>query len=154
MKLMPTEQYAIRPMMVKDIVLVSTLATLTMPYPWSETVFYDCLKSEYESRVLIKDGLILGFVVLLMRAGECHLMNIAVHPSYQGHGYGKKLLSCALQVAEERKACQILLEVRKSNDSAIKLYEDSGFSEVGVRPDYYPGDHGREDAVIMSLFVV
>lgn len=45
----------------------------------------------------------------------------------------------------------VLLEVRPSNLAALKLYEAVGFSEVGVRKDYYPAKGGREDALIMAL---
>ena len=45
----------------------------------------------------------------------------------------------------------MLLEVRPSNKSALRLYRARGFKEMGMRKNYYPGAHGREDAVILSL---
>jgi ribosomal-protein-alanine N-acetyltransferase len=44
----------------------------------------------------------------------------------------------------------MLLEVRPSNEHAIRLYHQLGFNEVGTRPDYYPSVEGREDALIMA----
>jgi ribosomal-protein-alanine N-acetyltransferase len=43
------------------------------------------------------------------------------------------------------------LEVRVSNFSAIRLYLNYGFIEVGRRRDYYRTEFGREDAILMTL---
>ena len=48
----------------------------------------------------------------------------------------------------------VFLEVRPSNDMAMKLYSDAGFDEVGMRRNYYPAKHGREDALIMARSLV
>jgi ribosomal-protein-alanine N-acetyltransferase len=45
----------------------------------------------------------------------------------------------------------MFLEVRTSNTSAITLYESIGFNEMGLRPGYYPAQHGREDALLMGV---
>ncbi|CAA6810394.1 MAG: Ribosomal-protein-S18p-alanine acetyltransferase (EC [uncultured Thiotrichaceae bacterium] len=42
------------------------------------------------------------------------------------------------------------MEVRPSNESAIRLYQNHGFNEVGLRKDYYPAKKGREHAVVMA----
>ncbi|MDH3342249.1 MAG: ribosomal-protein-alanine N-acetyltransferase, partial [Gammaproteobacteria bacterium] len=47
----------------------------------------------------------------------------------------------------------ILLEVRRSNQCAIDLYDSEGFHELGVRKDYYPADDGREDAIIYAKYL-
>jgi len=40
--------------------------------------------------------------------------------------------------------------VRLSNNAAIALYRAQGFNEVGMRKNYYPGENGREDALILA----
>jgi [ribosomal protein S18]-alanine N-acetyltransferase len=45
----------------------------------------------------------------------------------------------------------VFLEVRPSNPRAIELYRDEGFNEIGLRPNYYPAEKGREDAIVMAL---
>jgi [ribosomal protein S18]-alanine N-acetyltransferase len=82
--------------------------------------------------------------------GECHILNLCVHPQSQGSGVGKKMLIHMLEVAREHHAVTAFLEVRPSNRMAIQLYSKSGFNEVGMRRDYYPAKHGREDAIIMA----
>ena len=47
-------------------------------------------------------------------------------------------------------AKECFLEVRVSNDRAISLYRSLGFTQIGERSSYYPGDTGREDALIFS----
>ncbi|MEX2365017.1 MAG: GNAT family N-acetyltransferase, partial [Pseudohongiellaceae bacterium] len=56
-----------------------------------------------------------------------------------------------LQLARELHTDSIYLEVRPSNQAAIRLYEKTGFKEIGIRPDYYPDKFGREDALVMAL---
>ena len=63
---------------------------------------------------------------------------------------GRKVLHFLLDMAKERGADTLFLEVRDSNKSAIALYLDEGFNQIGVRNDYYPTDKGREDALIMA----
>ena len=78
-------------------------------------------------------------------------MNICVTPESQGRGLGRELLSHLLDLAKEYGASIALLEVRPSNNIAVGLYESMGFSEVGRRKAYYPGEKSREDALIFAL---
>jgi len=61
------------------------------------------------------------------------------------------LLEHFIELARERGAYQMLLEVRPSNKAAVRLYRARGFRETGQRKNYYPGEHGREDALILGL---
>jgi ribosomal-protein-alanine N-acetyltransferase len=45
----------------------------------------------------------------------------------------------------------LLLEVRPTNEPALRLYQRYGFERIGVRPGYYPALGGREDAVVMRV---
>jgi ribosomal-protein-alanine N-acetyltransferase len=60
-------------------------------------------------------------------------------------GIGQKLLFTVLKKAEIDDCIWALLEVRASNESAIKLYEKFGFEKVTIRKNYY----GNEDAILM-----
>jgi ribosomal-protein-alanine N-acetyltransferase len=90
-------------------------------------------------------------VILLAAAGEAHLLNLSVAPSWQRHGIGTELTAYAVALARSHGAGKIYLEVRPSNAAARALYVRSGFLEVGIRRDYYPAGNGREDAVVMEL---
>jgi ribosomal-protein-alanine N-acetyltransferase len=54
--------------------------------------------------------------------------------------------------ARGRSAQWLWLEVRVSNQRALRIYERHGYRRVGERKGYYPADDGRrEDAIVMSL---
>jgi len=90
----------------------------------------------------------MAFVGLWFMVDEAHLSNIAVRESHRRHGVAEHLLIAALDVAIERNAAFMTLEVRPSNAAAQALYEKCGFVEVGVRRGYYSDN--KEDAVLMT----
>lgn len=120
-------------------------------YPWTQGLFDSSFSERYFNAVLLWQQQIVGFYIGEFIAGEASLFNIAVHPSMQGKGFGKALLNDFLQQAEQRDASSCWLEVRASNQTAIGLYQQSGFHQVGVRPGYYPAANGKEDAILMAL---
>ncbi|MDH5228565.1 MAG: ribosomal protein S18-alanine N-acetyltransferase [Gammaproteobacteria bacterium] len=130
-----------------QIVLIEQQAHLT---PWSAGIFSDCLRVGYVSRLLQVDQQIVAYGIMSVAAGEAHIFNLCVAPENQRQGYGRQMLKHLMQIAIERKAQSIFLEVRPSNQKAIALYRDAGFDEVGVRKNYYPAKKGREDALILA----
>lgn len=121
------------------------------PWPWTEGMFRDSLNSGYLCHVLVDAGQLLGYTVIYVAVGECHILNICVEPEKQGEGLGRMLLRHALDCAVDHGAEQCFLEVRPSNHAAIRLYETMGFVRVGVRKDYYPAGEQREDALVYQL---
>lgn len=94
---------------------------------------------------------IMGFALVSVIVDEAHILNIAIHPSFQGYGYGDYLLNRLLEIMQKRHLRSVFLEVRTSNQVAIALYEKRGFNEVGRRKGYYPTlTKAREDAIIMA----
>jgi ribosomal-protein-alanine N-acetyltransferase len=84
---------------------------------------------------------------------ELHLLNLTVHPEWQGRGLGSALLDDVIAAARARGLRSLWLEVRQGNDRARALYRRRGFAEVGLRRGYYPAAGRREDAVVMSRAV-
>lgn len=140
----------IRPMQEEDLALVLETETRAYDFPWSESIFKDCLHVGYCCWVIEHEEMIVGHGVMTVAAGESHILNICVHPEYQAMGLGRKLLTHLLDLALERDVNMTFLEVRPSNFSAIKLYLDLGFDEIGQRRNYYPAKMGREDALIFA----
>lgn len=99
-------------------------------------------------RAHVADGRIVGYLGLWFMVDEAHIVAIATHPEYRRRGIGERLLARALELAREREARTVTLEVRVSNLPAQRLYEKYGFRRVGMRPRYYT-DTG-EDAIIMT----
>lgn len=122
-------------------------------FPWSEKTFMTNIGERYCNLKLEVDGKIVGFAINQFILDEATLFNIAVDPEYQGQGYGKMLLSAAIEKLAEKGVMTLWLEVRESNRSAIALYETIGFNEVSIRKNYYPAKNGKEDAVIMALYI-
>jgi [ribosomal protein S18]-alanine N-acetyltransferase len=82
-------------------------------------------------------------------ADELHVLNIATVPPLRRRGIARALMDAGIRYAAEHKIRIVLLEVRRSNRAAIKLYRGLSFTVLGVRPGYY-GDNG-EDAIEMIL---
>lgn len=122
------------------------------PFPWTEGIFRDCLRAGYSSwLVLDPGGRVLAYALMTMAVGEAHVLNLAVDPMLRRQGLGRFMLAHLLQVARAANATVVLLEVRRSNKAAIRLYQAFGFRHIGTRKNYYPGHEQREDAFVLAL---
>jgi ribosomal-protein-alanine N-acetyltransferase len=90
-----------------------------------------------------------GFLVGWHVADELHVLNIATLPPLRRRGIARALMDEALRYAAAHAMRIVLLEVRRSNRPAIKLYRGLGFTALGVRPGYYADND--EDAIEMIL---
>ncbi len=143
----------IRLMSHDDLDAVHHIECRAYAYPWTETIFVDCLRVGYRCQVLCLDNDIIGYVITHYVLDECHLLNICIAPEHQGQGYAKVLLSFVIDEARQVGTRSMLLEVRSSNTIACSLYETLGFKQVGVRPNYYPNGNQREDALLYTLLI-
>jgi [ribosomal protein S18]-alanine N-acetyltransferase len=82
---------------------------------------------------------------------EAHIILMAVHPQYRRQGFGAGMLLRLLNTAHHRGMKYATLEVRASNQAAIALYTQLGFTSVGKRPNYYAdnGEQKGEDALVL-----
>lgn len=144
---------SLRPMHFGDLDTITAIDARAYPYSWTRTVFADCLRAGYVCRVLLDDDThIIGYGVVSVAAGEAHVLNVCIEPDRQGRGLGSALMRKLLRLARRQGARSALLEVRPTNQPAIRLYHQLGFNEIGRRPGYYPDDNGRrEDALVMSM---
>ncbi|PHM55470.1 ribosomal-protein-S18-alanine acetyltransferase [Xenorhabdus hominickii] len=120
-------------------------------FPWSEKTFYSNQGERYLNYKITLNDQIIGFAITQYVMDEATLFNIAIHPDHQSRGYGRALLDHLINILPEKQINTLWLEVRRSNQSAIRLYEDLGFNEVFIRKNYYPTTTGKEDAIIMAL---
>jgi len=142
---------SLRPMRQSDVPDVMTIEARAYVSPWTEGIFRDCLHVGYSCWVLESENGLLGYGVMSAGAGEAHLLNLCVAPEVHGRGHGRRLLKHFIEQALRYHTHAIFLEVRPSNRPAIALYESVGFHQVGMRRGYYPGEQGREDAMILAL---
>lgn len=144
----------IRPMEEVDLDEVIAIEESVYPYPWTRGIFNDCLIVGYSCWVYQQEQQVIGYVVMSIAAGEAHILTLAVHPEFQGQGFGKQILDHALEISSEHGADTIYLEVRPSNTRAVNIYRKAGFNEIGIRKDYYPDIKGREDALVMAMTLI
>jgi ribosomal-protein-alanine N-acetyltransferase len=90
-----------------------------------------------------------AFLLAWLVVDELHVLSVATLPPFRRRGMARALLEHAIDFAREQKVRSILLEVRRSNAAAIRLYRTFGFSATALRPRYYADN--LEDAVEMSL---
>lgn len=140
-----------RRMRADDVDRVAAIEASAYAFPWSRTIFADCLRAGYECIVLVRDGEVVGYGVLSTGANEAHILNVCVAPAEQGKGLGRRVVGRLIELARWQRSERVFLEVRPSNPAAIALYESMGFNEFGRRPNYYPAKKGREDALVMAM---
>jgi len=134
-----------------DVRPVMDIERRAYQFHWTEGIFRDCLRVGYCCWVLELEGIVAGYGIMSLVVGEAHLLNICIAPEWQRQGHGRLLLEHFMELARERGAGQMFLEVRLSNVAALNLYRESGFNEVGMRKNYYPAENGREDAMILAI---
>ena len=134
-----------------DLAEVMEIESAIYTHPWTHGNFSDSLRAGYQCWTWRIGDELLGYFILLVAAGEGHLLNLSVAAVRQRTGHGSALLKEAMRRARGRGAQHIFLEVRPTNLAAKALYSRFGFSEVAVRPNYYPAHAGREDALVLTL---
>jgi len=105
-------------------------------------------KSPVRERPARDNECIMGFAGFWTMADEAHITTIATREAFRGQGIGELLLQSIIDMANQRAARIVTLEVRVSNTTAQQLYTKYGFNQAGLRRGYYTDN--REDAVIMS----
>ncbi|MEJ2602490.1 MAG: ribosomal protein S18-alanine N-acetyltransferase [Gammaproteobacteria bacterium] len=141
----------VRHMLPGDLMAVSDIERRSYEFPWSRGIFRDCLLAGYLSMLLEADEKPRGYGILSVAAGEAHLLNLCIDPDWRRRGFGELLLSELIGRAREASVEHLLLEVRPSNEGALRLYRKYGFRPIGRRSGYYRSDAGREDAMVLAL---
>ncbi len=138
----------IRALEIGDLGAIESIEQRAYPTPWSRSMFASelakptsiCLGA-FEGRALV------GYVVNSRYVDAWHVMNVAVDPDRRRRGIASKLLEQLFELTRGDERRGYTLEVRISNDGAIRLYEGLGFEPRGIRRGYYTDN--REDALIM-----
>lgn len=127
---------------------IAQLEKLCFSDPWSEKSIateLDCRLSCW--LVALEGDQVVGYVGSQTVIDESDMMNIAVHPDHRRRGVAEALVENLSDALRQRESKALTLEVRVSNDPAIRLYEKLGFAQVGKRPNYYRNP--KEDALIL-----
>ena len=138
----------IMPMNLSHVSQIAELEKLCFSDPWSER----SIASEMENSLSLwlvyeEDGAVLGYVGSQSVAPESDMMNLAVAPQARNRGIAQALVCALIEELKAQNMESLTLEVRVSNEPAIKLYTKLGFEIIGKRPRYYVNP--QEDALIM-----
>lgn len=138
----------IRLMRQEDLDSVAQIEQETFSMPWSREGFASSLERKdtlYLSA--FSDGELAGYCGLLQVLDEGEITNVAVKKCFRGQKIASMLMAELLKKGSDRGITFFVLEVRKSNKYAIRLYEKAGFLQAGIRKNFY--EKPIEDAVIM-----
>lgn len=115
---------------------------------WGRDSFEESMGNSYDYLIAaVLSGTITAGFALLRCFDDAEVVRIAVRREYRRLGIGQMLLNRLVAEAKKRSANGIFLEVRSSNEAAVSMYRKAGFSEEGVRKNYYSAP--AEDALIM-----
>jgi ribosomal-protein-alanine N-acetyltransferase len=149
----PLRDIEIREITMDDVPAVTAIDRAAGPNPWTEDIFRRELQISI-SHTLVAIGRqeqgdqIAGFITFWMVADEVQLHKIVVRRQHQRQGIARKLFQAMTDQALACGLSRATLEVRRTNEAAIKLYETFGYRVTAVRKGYYGG--AGEDALMMS----
>ena len=150
----PREKFKIQCMQARHVSEVHKIEVDRFDRPWSQKSFEEQIETEnsfFSVCTTEGDGIekVVGYIGLIMLAGEAHITNVAVCKAYERKGIGFDLLNYGIEIAREKKAVYgVTLEVSRKNLAAIYLYEKAGFAAEGIRKNYY-GD--GDDGIVMWI---
>ncbi|PKL47258.1 MAG: ribosomal-protein-alanine N-acetyltransferase [Nitrospira bacterium HGW-Nitrospira-1] len=144
------KELIIADMKVDDLPEALAIETASFKTPWSEPLFYnEIFKTTAILRVAKINEHVVGYLCADVIIDEGHILNLAVHQEYRGRGIASRMIKEMIDIMRDRSCGSIFLEVRASNDVALKIYEKFGFGLLGTRKNYYVSP--VEDAVVMAL---
>ncbi len=140
----------IREMTWDDLDQVMVIERENFSVPWTEMGFFTYLMREDALFLVAEDEEenIQGYCGVIIAIDEGDITNVSVKKELQGQGIGKALVEELITRTVLRGVRTLFLEVRKSNISALALYEKMGFEHMGVRKNYYTDP--VEDGITMS----
>ena len=133
-----------------DLANIAGIEAKNFSEPWSENGFRDAFHLEDTARIWVAvdtESRLLGYLVLYYTRYEGELETVAVDESARGQGIGHQLIQAMIAFGQEKDLDQIVLEVRKSNQTAIGLYQSQKFQVCGERKRFYR--FPEEDALVM-----
>jgi len=138
----------IRPLELSDLSAIEAIEQRAYPTPWSRSMFASELAKPTSICLGAFEGdALVGYVINSRYVDAWHVMNVAVDPDRERRGIATALLRHFFDLTRDDERRGYTLEVRVSNDGAVRLYERLGFEARGLRRGYYTDN--REDALIM-----
>lgn len=144
----------------EDIIPVMEINMKTLPEHYSD-YFYESLLSELPESFIVAeiDKKLVGYIMCKIEYGfsnfkklgfvkKGHVVSVAVLEEYRKKGIGRVLVEEAMAGIKIKKSDELYLEVRCSNNEAVRLYEKIGFIIKQRLKAYY---RDGEDAYLMAI---
>jgi len=136
-----------------DLDAVALLEQECFSAPWSRNSLMESLaRPEYTFLVAQADEQVIGYAGMVRTLDEADVTDVAVFSQHRGQGAGKMLVEGLKDEARAQGVAVIYLEVRQSNAGAIALYRGCGFTENGLRKNFY--ENPTENALLFSAQIV
>ena len=140
----------IMPMQQRHVAEIAALEAANFSAPWDAASIRAELENPLALWLTAEDGAgaVLGYVGSQSCFEDTDILNVCVSPAARRRGIAEALMLELEARLAPRGLEKITLEVRSSNEPAIRLYEKLGYARVGVRKGYY--EKPREDALILQ----
>ncbi len=127
---------------------VAAIEKANFSVPWSLESFRESMKLEHTIYLVAEEEEnIMGYCGMYRVFNEGEIVNVAVAEAYRRKKVALRLLKQLFIESSELKVDNFFLEVRESNQPAIQLYKKLGFTEAGIRKNFY--EKPRENAIFM-----
>jgi ribosomal-protein-alanine N-acetyltransferase len=139
-----------RKLKLRDLSAIEDIERASYPTPWSRSMFAGELAKPSSiclGAIDVEIDQLVGYLIISRYVDAWHVMNLAVAHSHRRRGIATRLMERLFELTASDGRRGYTLEVRVSNEAAIKLYEALGFRARGIRRGYYTDN--REDALIM-----
>ena len=147
---MSEDRVEFRRLELRDLNAIEAIERASYPTPWSRSLFAGELAKPSSISLGAFDSdtrELLGYLIISRYVDAWHVMNVAVAPDHRRRRIATMLLDRLFELTAGEGRRGYTLEVRVSNEHAIRLYERAGFKPRGIRRGYYTDN--REDALIM-----
>jgi ribosomal-protein-alanine N-acetyltransferase len=126
-------QFIIREAKRSDLIRIAEIEKLSFEFEsWGLFFLGKFLEIPYNKIIVAENNEILGYCAFSDEGEIIHIKSIAVHPNYRNKGIAKALIKEVMNLKKD-----IYLEVRVSNEIAIKLYENLGFKKIKTIKKFY-----------------
>ncbi len=143
-------QYQIRKAIDDDVPRIYEIENQLFDPPYTVEIFHKEIAKTYSIvKVIMENGLIIGYYLVWLIAGEAELQKIAVSQENQNCGIGAIMLNDMFLELTNINIGKIILEVNEQNLKAVNLYCRNGFVVNGRRKKYYH----TADALLMEKFI-
>ena len=141
--------YTLRYAEASDVPSVINVNATTLPEHYSDYFYYEIL-NEFPNTFILAEigGLVVSYIMCRVEYGlsvmkrfglarKGHIISIATMEAHRGKGVGTSLIRRTMDEMRKGGCKEVFLEVRVTNDDAVRLYKNLGFQVSGTMHGYY-----------------